>query len=280
MKTILEHVPSTEQLSLFFNRYEKNSFNFPLHYHPQWELTYIIDGSGVAYTGNEVRHFDKHELALIAPMVPHCWKSNGIKKQTVKSVFVQWDNSFLGENWLEKPEFSSIKNMFNLCHAGLSFPDTRGISEQLISMPYKSPFKRVIGFIDILHELSLQKNIEPLGQQMIILPSMASDRRIESILDHVSRFYDQKISGDDMATLISMTSVSFSKYFKRTFHKTFTQFLNEYRISQACGLLVSTEFSVEQVAYQCGYQNMSFFHRQFKIVTSNTPNNFRMNYLK
>jgi len=278
MKPILELVPNSAQQSLFFNHYEQKRFDFPLHYHPQWELIYLVEGTGTAYTGNAVRHFVANELALIAPNTPHCWKSDELANNSVKSVFVQWDNQFLGEDWLNKPEFSTVKKMFESCKTGLSFPQCQKLGERLVNMQHKSPFQRMISFIDLLHELSLHDQVEPLGQQSALLPSTTSDRRIESILNYIDKFYSRKIMADEMATLVNMTPVSFSKYFKRTFHKTFTQFLNEFRVSQSCGLLISTELAVEEVAYQCGYQNMSFFHRQFKIITQKTPNNFRVDY--
>ncbi|WP_413113613.1 AraC family transcriptional regulator [Thaumasiovibrio sp. DFM-14] len=281
MKPILEHVPNTEQQSLFFNRYEKTSFTFPWHYHPQWELTFIVEGAGSAYTGNTIRHFVPQELALIAPNVPHCWKSNTGTKRGVKSIFVQWDNNILGENWLDKPEFSSIKSMFDNCSAGLSFDSASAFGERLIALQLKSPFKRTLGFIDLLHDLSLQTEVTSLGQGVLHAPSIEVDKRIVAILDYVNRNYVNTITAQQMAELTNMTPVSFSKYFSRTFEKSFTQFLNEYRISQACSLLISTEQSVEQIAFQCGYNNMSFFHRQFKAVNNGvTPMAFRVSYLQ
>lgn len=280
MKPILEHVPNTQQQSLFFNQYDKKVFSFPWHYHPQWELTYIISGSGTAYTGNAVRHYSAGELVLLAPNIPHCWKSDGNAKTGVKSVYAQWDNSFLGDNWLDKPEFTSIKTLFEQCYSGLSFINCDALGERLNDLRFKSPFHRTLGFVDLLHELSLQQSVMPLGQQTNLCQDFASDKRIETILEYITQYYDQKISAKEMAQLVNMTPVSFSKYFTRTFQKPFTQFLNEFRVSQACGLLVSTELTVEQVAFQTGYQNMSFFHRQFKSVTEKTPNHFRESYLE
>ncbi|PMH45311.1 hypothetical protein BCU68_10590 [Vibrio sp. 10N.286.49.B3] len=281
MRPILEHVPNTELQSLYFNRYEKTSFTFPWHYHPQWELNYIIEGTGSAYTGNTIRHFVANELALIAPNIPHCWKSNVGAKSGVKSIFVQWDNCFLGDNWLEKPEFTSIKAMFDGCQSGLSFSRADAFGERIIGLQLKSPFRRMVGFIDLLHDLSMQTEVVPLGQGSMIAPTMVTDKRIIAILDYVSQQYARKITAENMASLTNMTPVSFSKFFTRTFQKTFTQFLNEYRISQACSLLISTRLTVEQIAYQCGYQNMSFFHRQFKVIKDGeTPIAFRASYLQ
>lgn len=279
MKPVLEHIPNTNELALFFGSYEKTSFSFPWHYHPQWELTYILEGTGTAYTGNEVRHFVPGELVLVAPNIPHCWKSNVSDTSHVKSVFVQWDNHYLGSDWLEKPEFHTIKSMFDSCKAGFRFvlDGNEELVERAQQLRFLSPFKRMWGFTDVLYELSLLDRV-PVGFGGNLDASVEHSKRIKVILDYVNKHYAQVISAEDMASITNMTAVSFSKYFSRTFGKSFTKFLNEYRISQACSLLVATDKQVDEVADLSGYQNMSFFHRQFKSRTGKTPLQFRLAY--
>ena len=76
-----------------------------------------------------------------------------------------------------------------------------------------------------------------------------------------------------------MTKVSFCKYFKKQFDKTFTQYLNEFRIRKTCQGLQESNQQVTQIAMECGYENMSFFHRQFKKYVGITPAKYRSQYL-
>lgn len=278
MKPILEHIPSNQHQSLFIKRYEQDSFSFPWHYHPQWELTYIIEGSGTAYTGNEVRHYVANELVLTAPNVHHCWTSSSVNRSQVKSIYIQWDNCFLGEGWLNKAEFSSIRALFSACKSGMSFSHAEDLGEKLIELEQHKPLARLLKFIELLHGLSTHQSITNIGEVTLTTTGSVSDNKISAILEYVNDHYHQKITAAEMGALTNMTPVSFSKYFTRSFHKPFTQFLNEYRISQACSLLISSSLTVEQIAYQCGYHNMSFFHRQFKQVQGKTPIAFRAMY--
>lgn len=279
MKPILEHIPSTSGESLFFGHYEQTSFTFPWHYHPQWELTYIIKGTGSAYTGNSIRHFNSGELVLVAPNTPHCWKSNTSDNNKVKSVFVQWDNSFLGSDWLAQPEFSSIGSLFEQCRSGLAFslPINSEIPNTMQGLRFKSPFKRVWHFTDLLYEISQLEKRE-IGYGGKLETDLDKSGRIKDILNYVNQYYGQPITSKEMASITKMTPVSFSKYFSQTFGKPFTRFLNEYRVSQACNMLVASHRSVDEIAFLSGYQNMSFFHRQFKLIVGKTPLQFRESY--
>lgn len=279
MKPVRELIPSTQQ-SLFCGEYEQSSFRFPWHYHPQWELTYIIEGAGIAYTGNSIRHFMAGELVLIAPNTPHCWKSNASDKGQVKSIFLQWDNDYLGQDWLSKPEFICINTLFEQCEAGIRFSlaEQSPIVSRLQQLPQLTPFKKLWGFTDLLYEISLLGR-EKIGDGGKLDTQLDKSGRVEPILNYVNQHYSQPISAENMAQVTNMTPVSFSKYFSKTFGKPFTRFLNEYRVSQACSLLITTNKTVDEIAYISGYQNMSFFHRQFKLITGKTPLLFKQTYL-
>ncbi|MDG3086222.1 AraC family transcriptional regulator [Vibrio hannami] len=278
MKPVLEHVPSNSHQSLFIKRYEQSCFSFPWHYHPQWELTYIVEGSGIAYTDSEVRHYMPNEMVLTAPNVHHCWTSNSVNNSNVKSIYVQWDNNFLGDNWLDKAEFAAIKAMFTACRSGMLFLNSEELGAKLVALETMEPLKKLLGFVELLHDLSNHQDVTSIGQVTLTSMSSAADTRISAILEYVNSNFERKITADEMGALTNMTPVSFSKYFTRSFHKPFTQFLNEYRISQACSLLISSSLTVEQIAFRCGYQNMSFFHRQFKQIMQQTPLAFREIY--
>ncbi|NLS14227.1 helix-turn-helix transcriptional regulator [Vibrio sp. SM6] len=280
MKPILEHIANNNEQSLFFGTYDKISFSFPWHYHPQWELTFIIEGNGIAYTGNEVRYFTPKELVLIAPNIPHCWKSNASDAEHVKSIFVQWNNNYLGRDWLNKPEFITIKSMLESCHAGFKFilpNEHEELTNKIKQLKRLSSFKRMWLFTELLYEISLLDRT-PIGFGGNLKENLPNSKRIKDILNYVNRHYTRVITAEDIASVANMAPVSFSKYFSRTFGKSFTKFLNEYRISQACSLLVATNKQVDQVADLVGYQNLSFFHRQFKLITGKTPQQFRLEY--
>ncbi|WP_084429396.1 AraC family transcriptional regulator [Aliagarivorans marinus] len=279
MRPVLEHIPSNSQQSFYLGQYNDSTFNAPWHYHPQWELTYIIEGSGTAYTGNAIRHFSAGELCLIGPNVSHCWKSYQGRGDSAKSLFIQWDEQLLGENWIAGREFKAIAKLLEDSQNGLSFDRELSleIGRKLCQFPEQSPFERLINLLGILQQLASSPR-QRLAEQVTPQQMSGASKRIDAILEFVAEHYQTKISADDMANLTNMTTVSFSKYFKRTFNKTFTNYLNEYRISRACALLIQDEHNVEEVAFRCGYNNMAFFHRQFRQQIGQTPLQYRKQY--
>ncbi|KAA1246406.1 AraC family transcriptional regulator [Aquimarina sp. RZ0] len=82
-----------------------------------------------------------------------------------------------------------------------------------------------------------------------------------------------------MADLVFLTEISFCKFFKRNFNKSFTNYLNEFRIRKSCQLLRQTNKKLLDIAEECGYENMSFFHRQFKKYIKKTPSEYRISFL-
>jgi AraC-like DNA-binding protein len=55
----------------------------------------------------------------------------------------------------------------------------------------------------------------------------------------------------------------------------FTDYLNHYRISQACYILKNSNQSIGEVASQCGFNNLRSFHRNFRIITRQSPKEYR-----
>ncbi|ARV16614.1 AraC family transcriptional regulator [Polaribacter sp. SA4-12] len=277
MKAILELIDSSLNQSFNYQVYERKEFETPWHYHPEWELTFIAESIGIRSVGNSIQAYKPGELVLVGPNLPHCWKTNKTTKRLAKSVVIQFKKDLLGVGWMEKNEFLSVKKMLQKSNFGLIFNELTAldIGKKMVLMKEMSPTLRLIEFIKLLHELSLAENeVLSLGTSFNV-NSLVSDR-VHKIIDFVEKNYQNKIDSSQLGELVFMTPVSFSKFFKKTFNKTFTSYLNEYRVSKACELLKEADISVEQIAFETGYPNLSFFHRQFKLFTKRTPAQYRI----
>lgn len=276
MKAVLQHIDSTLNQSFHYEIYQKKEFETPWHYHPEWELTFIAESTGIRSVGNSIQTYKPGELVLVGPNLPHCWKTNRTTKKLSKSVVIQFNKDVLGEGWLEKEEFLFIKKMLQKSNFGLIFKKeiAKNVGKKMILMKDMSPTLRLIEFIKLLHDLSLaESKVLSLGTSFNV-NSVVSER-VKKIIDFVEKNYQHKIDASQLGALVFMTPVSFSKFFKKAFNKTFTSYLNEYRISKACELLKETDDSVEQIAFETGYPNLSFFHRQFKLFMKRTPAQYR-----
>ena len=281
MKAVFEPISNTLNQSFHYRVFEKLEFETPWHYHPEWELTFITESTGIRSVGNSIQAYHPGELVLLGPNLPHCWKTNRTTKQLAKSTVIQFRKDLLGEGWMEKEEFSLINKLLCMSKNGLIFNEKIStiIGEKMVSMKDMSSLSKIIEIIKILHELSSEK-YEVLSLGATFNTNTVVSKRIEKIIDFVNNNYSDKIDSSQLGALVFMTPVSFSKFFKKTFNKTFTSYLNEYRVSKACELLKESDISIEQIALESGYPNLSFFHRQFKLFTNRTPAQYRSVFFK
>lgn len=275
-KPILEYVMNEDQQSVCCKHFNQKNFDFPWHYHNQWELTYIKKGSGIAYTNTMTRHFRENELVLIPPNVPHCWISSSQSDfESVYSSYIQWNDCLLSDDWLSRSEFKAIKSLLEQCKKGVIFKNSSSFGKKISKLENTSDLERLLGLISLLNDSSYATDRVYLDDNITMPVNLLDDMKIKKILHYISQNYNEKITLEDIASQHNMCSTSFCKYFKRVFNKTFTQFLSEYRINSACNLLHTTKKSIDQIAYECGYGNMSLFYRSFKKVACMTPKEYR-----
>lgn len=276
MKAVLEQITQDFRHSFHCAKHEGLQFDSPWHYHPQWELTYITKGTGILYIGNTIRNFCEGELVLVGQNLPHCWRNEAIEDETVESTFFQWDENLLGEHWLAHPEFLAIASMLSQSHKGILFDSkaTANVIKKIKGLTQLSPFDRLWQFVAILHELSAF-DTKVISHEADFAINHQVSKRIDKLINFVENNYQNQISAADLANITYLTPSSFSKFFRKTFQKTFTAYLNELRISKACILLRNSDRQVEDIAFSCGYNNMAFFHRRFKKMMGTTPALYR-----
>ena len=71
-----------------------------------------------------------------------------------------------------------------------------------------------------------------------------------------------------------LTTAAFCRYFKKSTHYTFTDFLNHFRINQSKKLLLQDK-TVTEACYESGFGNISYFNKTFKKVTGENPSIFK-----
>jgi transcriptional regulator GlxA family with amidase domain len=105
-----------------------------------------------------------------------------------------------------------------------------------------------------------------------------NSRRIGKAIDYMNQNFQKQITLTEVAKLANMTDVSFSRFFKNRTGITFMDSLLEMRLGHASRLLIDTTQSVSEVAYNCGFNNISNFNRLFKKKKGCTPKEFRESY--
>ena len=91
--------------------------------------------------------------------------------------------------------------------------------------------------------------------------------------------FNQHISLDEIADLVSMTVPAFCRFFKKTTGKTFTKLVNEYRVVHATKLLSESQTSITDICFECGFNNFSHFNKLFKEFTGKSASKYRSEML-
>ncbi len=259
----------------------KETKNNGWHYHPEMELVYIKGGSGKRQIGSHVSYFRDGDLILIGSNLPHCGftdRLTGNKSETL----VHMKADFLGSDFFDIPEMKNIQKLFEVAKGGIAFfgKTKTKVGEKMEILEYQTDFQRLLSILNILNQLAISEEIKVLNGEGFSMETEVKDNdRINIVFNHVKANFKEDISLDEIANIVSMTVPSFCRYFKKITNKTFTQFVNEYRLVHASKLLAEQPISITQVCYDSGFNNFSHFNKSFKAFTGQNPSEYR-NQLK
>jgi len=261
--------------------------DYPLHYHPEFEIIFVEKSYGIRLMGNHIGNFANGDLVLISPDLPHVWKNDkdfyqGNPDLNVDVYVIHFLKDALKEGFFDLPELKKVSRLFQLAQQGISIKgkDQIHISGLIRKVHASSGLDRLIYFLQTLNALSNAKEYELLstpGYSNSI--NLADTERINTIMDFILEKFDDEICLDEAAALVHMNKSSFCRYFKYKTHKTFSEALNEIRIANACKLLVNSDHTITEICYKSGYNNISHFNRQFKLITGLTASSYAKKYL-
>ena len=268
---------------------EEGSEFYPVrHYHPEVQLTLIMEGSGTRFIGNSIASFQEGDLFLIGSNVPHVFRKEQAagsdnKESKVKSLSLYFKPDALGDTFFQLPETRHISLLLTEASRGIEISqagtgDLKDLFQQIWLL---SGFDRLQKLLEILDRISLSKEYRLISQQAYDRPLRDTDnRRISEVFDFVVKNYAEEIKLHHVASIANLSLTAFCRYFKLHTRQTFTEFLNRTRIGQASRLLTETNHSISEIGYVCGYNNIPYFNREFKKITGLTPMNFRREYQK
>ncbi|HEV8081698.1 MAG TPA: AraC family transcriptional regulator [Chitinophagaceae bacterium] len=281
MKAKFEMIIQPEANSYKAYAYEKKEFDTPFHYHPEYELTYILSSHGMRYVGNDVSGFQQNDLVLLGPNLPHCWKNISPQKEKAGAIVFHWGNDLLGEHWIEKKEFKYIGALLSNAEKGIQFDSdfAKSIKDKMLFALKNLPFKNLLTLLDILNDLAHCNSQRVISSDAFGHKINPVDfERIQNINQYLEKNLRNKINLKKIASTVHLSEESFSRFFSKVMNKTFFSFLNEYRINIACKLLSGSGKNIAEVAYAAGFESLPFFYRQFKKYKHCSPMNYRNTY--
>lgn len=260
----------------------KSEFDFPLHSHEELELNFIMNAKGAKrIIGDHISEIDELELVLVGSNLPHVWQTHKCKSKEIKEITIQFHKDLFDEKFLRRNQMSFIRKMLERSAKGILFSKEtiQQIMPRLTILSQKQGFDSVMELLSILHDLSVSRNMHTLSDNTFSNAELSyNSRRIERVMEYMNQNFQKNITLNEAAKLTNMTPVSFSRFFKMRTGITFMDSLLELRLGQSSRLLIDTTQSVSEVAYNCGFNNISNFNRLFKKKKGCTPKAFRENY--
>lgn len=281
MKPVLEKIEPGFESSFTVRRFtEADHCGKPhWHFHPEYEIVFISNGRGKRHIGDHISYFDDGDLIFLGPDLPHFGFTQELFEEHVEIV-VQMKSDFLGDAFLNRPEMRLVEQLFERSRQGLSFSGkTKAeVGRTLTQLPSFNNFDRLIELLRVLQVLATSTEYEVLNATGLSLSVSGQDQdRMKSIFTFVEQNFQEQIRLEEVAELLSMTVPAFCRYFKKLTRKTFTQFVNEFRIAHACRMLSDEHLSIANVSFDSGFNNISHFNKQFRIITGVSPSEYRKN---
>ncbi|WP_223649256.1 helix-turn-helix domain-containing protein [Hymenobacter psoromatis] len=260
----------------------KKKFDFPLHYHEEYELNLILNASGAKrIVGDNIEVIESAELVLVGPNLYHAWFTHKCQNEHITELTIQFHKDLFEDRLLRRNQLSFIKTMFDKAQRGILFsPDTiERLRPRLLQLEQKNGFDSVLELLSILHDLSTSRNMRTLSDSSSDNEQFNyNSRRIEKVFEYMNTNYSRPITLTEVAKVANMPEASFSRFIKKRIGSTFIDSLNEIRLGHATRMLIDTTHNVAEVAYKCGFNNISNFNRTFKKRKGCTPKEFRGNF--
>lgn len=264
----------------------KEEFTYPIHIHDVYELNFLEGATGATrIVGDSVESVDKYELVLIAdPALAHGWVNGECENKNIAEITIQFSPDLLPDLLLEKNQFNSIRKLLEDARCGVAFD----ISAILRVRPLiKSLARQSGGFFTVstlftlIYELSAERDYRVLSSSAHAKQELVhSSRRIQKIDSYIRANYNKRITVEQMADLINISPIAFSRFFKAHTGSNFTDYIADIRIGLVTRQLADSSKSISEICYDCGFNNISNFNRIFKSKKGCSPKEFRDIYKK
>ena len=283
MKPVLEKISKSLDTSFFVGVYKEKYFPSPLHFHPEIEIIFIVTGYGTRVVGDSIDNFFPGDLILIGPNIPHVFASDQVNHQEdtlfSTAIVIQFEKSFLGDVFTALPEFQKALKLLENSRQGIQFSNKSNliIQNKILNFPNLLGLNRIISLLEILEIMA-----SDMKQKLLSSPNFTNSQksikdihRMEVLYQFIFKNFTRNIKIEEVSDIINLSPHSFCRYFKSRTNISFSTFVNQVRIGNACKLLIEDNSNITQIAYESGFNHLSHFNRQFMIIKKMTPSEYR-----
>ncbi len=241
---------------------------FQLHWHYEIELLFCTAGELSVDIGDKTYIANVGECIVVSSAADHNFMP---ANDNTEALVIEFGSAFLGKN------FSAFVNrVFEI----------KPKSGKLLSILKNLDYIHPVSEDDIAGKLTVKSLLNALAATMLtsleshelspdeVTSNLKKISIIHPVLDYISREYPEPLSVSDAAKLTHYEDKSFCRAFKEATGITFHQYLNMYRIDQACIMLTSGGYKVHEIGKMCGIPQAKSFSRLFRKYTGMTPSEY------
>lgn len=281
MKAKLEKIAAPQ--GRLFTAFESwsQSFRGPYHFHPEVELVAILGGHGRRIVGDHIASFGPGDLVLMGPDLPHQYSSDSFPKNLpdrAGTIVLQFLPGILGDPLWSAPEGATLRTLLQKARGGVFFdgPEARkaiGQMREVVAAEGLARFIALLRVFETLDGIANPHGLASVGYAPLLDARYSS--RVSKACDFIQQRFQEPISQAATAEHVTMSPSAFSRMFLRATGLTFTAFLTGVRLSEASRELIETDSTIAEIAFRCGFANLSNFNRRFLEARQMTPRQYR-----
>ncbi|RYG04914.1 MAG: AraC family transcriptional regulator [Chitinophagaceae bacterium] len=271
-------VPDAGKSFRIFSPRLKNYFYW--HYHPEIELVLVEALTGIRHVGQHISGYMNSDLVLIGSNVPHLNFDYGVNTE-YKQIVVQLAENFMGDAFAQAPEFKDIQSLFARAWKGIVFHGRtkEDVMIKLRAMAAMDGFSQLLCLLEIFRMLAESNEITELNDHDTSIRLFLDDKiRMGAIYKYIHANYNKSPDVNEVAKSVHLSTPAFCRYFRKQTNMTFTDLVNQYRITQAKTLLLK-DISVSEACYEVGFESLSYFNKLFNKLTGQNPSAFRKQHV-
>ena len=246
-----------------------------------YELNYVENAAGATRTiGDSFETIGALDLVLMTgSKLFHVWEQGTCPQHDIYEITIHIDpNTFRG-TMMDKRAFASIRRMLERAQRGLAFPEAaiQILREDIVNLAQSNDsFASVIRLWNLLYRLSLVDDARELASASFTEAQDGNeDARVQKIKEFIAANYMSDISVQEMAEMSCMNVDAFSRFFRNKTGRKPNRYLIDYRLGVAARMLLTTQLSVSEIGFSCGFNTLSHFNRLFRESKGCTPTEFR-----
>ncbi len=283
MRELMEQIKLNPDESFYIGIFQDHIDKSHWHYHQEFELSFITEGSGKRLVGDSIEAFHPGDLIFIGPRIPHVWFSEESRGRqhsgrTLESVYMLFNNDILPAGLTGLPEFDHVQKAVNLSERGIRITGTtlNEVSRIMLQLPYLNRIKRLMFFYEIMDLIGRSDSFSYLASAEYVKTKFkTTNSRVNRIHEFLMKNYQNDIDLHEVADIVHMAPASACRFFKSSTGLTIFEYLNKIKIDYSCQLLLNTDLNIVDISYDCGFNNLSHFNKQFRKFINKTPTQFR-----